>query len=283
MSIIVFKAVKSTWLVGIVWISHLNWVDSPNKRTLSPKATTWRKLMGLGRLAELTVLHLEAESLRERSSVVSSMRRYLRSPPVTRSTWGMTSYSLCDQLITITLSVPETKLLHPWPYLPTSRGARSLSQPSWLYSDTLFLVQKPPVRITLSSRGMLQAVLKSFYKENVKLSIIHVYLVSYFILKVFSLVSLVTNSVVYPSLSPPNRKVPPPEPGGDHELWRYLCWVREKGSLTQSPSPALHLRQLLMTEEAQPPHIMLPDWVWYILESGSEGNLHQCKLFKQPN
>ena len=53
--------------------------------------------MGLGSLAELTFLQPEAESLRESSSVESSLTWCLSSPPVTRSTWGrdiMTSYTL---------------------------------------------------------------------------------------------------------------------------------------------------------------------------------------------
>ena len=128
--------------------------------------------------------------------------------------------------------------------------------------------------MTLSSRGMLQADLKPFHEEITKRNVL-TYSISFFILNVFVVLSLVTYSEVYPSLSPPNRNVSPPEPGGVQELCRYLCWVREKGSLTQSPSPALHWRQLLMTEEAQPPHILVPDWVWYLLGSGSEGNLHQ--------
>ena len=57
--------------------------------------------MGLGSLAEPTFLQPETESLRERSSVESSLTWCLTRPPVTRSTWGMTSFTLCDDLIEI--------------------------------------------------------------------------------------------------------------------------------------------------------------------------------------
>ena len=65
--------------------------------------------MGLGSLAELTFLQPEAESLRESSSVESSLTWCLSSPPVTRSTWGrdiMTSYTLWDQLILLPSQLP---------------------------------------------------------------------------------------------------------------------------------------------------------------------------------
>ena len=62
--------------------------------------------MGLGSLAELTFLQPEAESPRVSSSVESSLTWCLISPPVTRSTWGMTSYSLCDQLTLLPSLLP---------------------------------------------------------------------------------------------------------------------------------------------------------------------------------
>ena len=86
--------------------------------------------MGLGSLAELTFLQPEAESLRESSSVESSLTWCLSSPPVTRSTWGRDFIHSVGSAHTLTLSAADTKLLHPWPYLPTLREARSPTQPS---------------------------------------------------------------------------------------------------------------------------------------------------------
>ena len=86
--------------------------------------------MGLGSLAELTSLQPEAESPRVSSSVEARLTWCLSSPPVTRSTWGHDIIHSVRSAHTLTLSAADTKLLHPWPYLPTFREARSPTQPS---------------------------------------------------------------------------------------------------------------------------------------------------------
>ena len=55
----------------------------------------------------------------------------------------------------------------------------------------------------------------------------------------------------------------------------FLCSVRLRGSVTQSPSCTLHCIQLLLVDKTDPPpHRVVPDWTWPHLPSGSEGRSH---------